>query len=319
MASFKLSVPLKAALLTALLFIASGALQQVPCRGAETLSKKGSSNSPQAARSASTPESREFKVLLLPDNFSKPTKGMVKFWEKATKTAKELGYKVKQVKSLKPEPKRFVTYLDTPSYDFRKRGLILRRRGDQPFTSDKWELVLKARSEDPSQALSANVAAASGYDSESSFEEDVSMKTASSGTCEAQRFFSRSESVEISVIPGESMEAVQNIFPGLAGMKLAANSPVSSVRDIHIREYRLKPGAIDFGPINGKVTLTVWQVVGEKKPWIAEFSFSYDVPDNQVIDGTVTQRALEYCRVLMEKNSSWLASGMTKTALVYGK
>ncbi|PKK90888.1 MAG: hypothetical protein CVV64_08390 [Candidatus Wallbacteria bacterium HGW-Wallbacteria-1] len=265
------------------------------------------------------PEAREYKILLLPENFSDPVKGMTEYWKIAASTAKSLGLKVRETDKPEAEPKRFVTYLDTPSHELKKCGFIFRRRCSKPAESKTCELVLKARSSNAYQAASANVLTTPMHDGTVSFEEDISMHKSPSGSFEPVRLYSRSGSLRLKTEPWNKVKDLSAIFPGLRDLKIPSTTEIRSVRNIDICEHRMKPGKIYFGKFKAKVTLTVWQIVGENKPWIAEFSFTMNLSDKDIHNSKVGQKALDLCRAIMKKTQSWLADGMTKTSMVYGE
>lgn len=266
------------------------------------------------------PESREFKILLLPDNFEKPLKGMIRYWKIATAAAKSLGLKVRDEKELNLEPDRFVTYLDTPGYELKKQGYILRRRGSKPFTAKKWDLVLKARSSDPALASTAPVEAAADQGSARVFfQEDISMGRTTDGTFKPRSLFSKSGSARVTVNPGETFNGFSKIFPGLVKLDIDASRQITPVRGLVIKEFRLKPGKIDLGSHRAAVTITVWRVEGEDMPWVAEFSFVYGLRGDPLKDDLAGEMAMDFCRTLMARSTKWLNHGMTKTSLVYGE
>jgi len=77
--------------------------------------------------------SREYKILLKPENFEDMEKGIGKFWKSVKKLAREEGFEVDSIYPDESGDPRFVTYLDTPDFALNKLGYTLRRRQKHEF------------------------------------------------------------------------------------------------------------------------------------------------------------------------------------------
>jgi hypothetical protein len=212
--------------------------------------------SPALAK-APTFEAREYKILLAPGPFADPAAGMGKAWSEARKVAESLGLKVKE-ESLQPEDDRFVAFLDTKDFAIRKSGHILRVRRSKDFgrkglEGRTGELTFKFRSPKPAAAGASAVAPAPGVEGETSCEEDASYRPAG-----VRVVYSKSAQVETDDLPPCTVDGFAKVFAGVAALGLPAGAPLGRVRGVAVREVRVKPGKVDFGPAKGKVTLSVW-------------------------------------------------------------
>ena len=259
--------------------------------------------------------SREYKILLKPENFKDMEEGIGKFWKSVKKLAKEEGFDVDSTYSDKGEEARFVTYLDTPDFALNKLGYALRRRQKHEFKTGedrgkKYELTLKYRNSDVNISSGKDVSPADSLDGSVKFEDDI---VAGGNTIKS--VYSKSGKVELKEETGNSIEDYMDIFPGLKEIGLSPDSQLQKVNNKKIEEYKAELGEIDFGGVKGEASLSVWYNQGEdKKPVIGEFSFSYDIDDSENKD-----KINNFVRAIQREFSSSIADGITKTELIYGK
>jgi hypothetical protein len=269
------------------------------------------------------PDSREFKLLLKAAPFADHTVGMRNYWTNVKKVARQL--KIKVVEKSNPQVKspRYVVYLDSPDASIRKKGYILRRRQDHPFSSTfleskpKYDLTFKFRNADALTALKANVKPSANFSNWVDFEEDIAF-----GISSIKRIFSHQGGAAVKTNLESCIKGYAQVFPSLLRIGLLADMALVPVRNIKIREYRLKPGKLCFGDVEANVTITVWYQEGNPKPWIGEFSFSHDVKSLQKngVKGMKTVQEIEkFVQVLSQSTAPWVAQGVTKTSLVYGQ
>ncbi|MEQ8221121.1 MAG: hypothetical protein ABRQ37_02380 [Candidatus Eremiobacterota bacterium] len=259
--------------------------------------------------------SREYKILLKPENFEDMEKGIGKFWKTVKKLAREEGFEVDSTYSDESGDPRFVTYLDTPDFALNKLGYTLRRRQKHEFKSGedrgkKYELTLKYRNSDVNISSGKDVSPAEAFEGSVKFEDDI----VAGGTA-IKNVYSKSGTVELKEETGNSLEDYMEIFPGLKETGLSPESQLGKVNNKKIEEYKAELGEIDFGGVTGKASLSVWYNQGkDKKPVIGEFSFSYDINDSENKD-----KINNFVRAMQRELSSSIADGITKTELIYGK
>lgn len=141
--------------------------------------------------------------------------------------------------------------------------------------------------------------------------------------------FSHSTSVKRKKEPDlRSIEQVVDLFPGVAALNIAADTPVAKVNGFEAHEIACWVGKLKFEqkPIV-KAAVTFWYLIGKghELPLIVEFSFDYDAPDEtsediskleqypiQVVAGTY-----RFFRTL-QRQSDWINfNATTKTAYAY--
>jgi len=259
--------------------------------------------------------SREYKILLKPENFEDMEKGIGKFWKTVKKLAKEEGFDVDSTYSDEAGDPRFVTYLDTPDFALNKLGYTLRRRQKHEFKAGedrvkKYELTLKYRNSDINMSSGKDVSPAESLDGSVKFEDDIV-----AGGNAIKSVYSKSGKVELKEETGNSLDDYMDIFPGLKETGLSPESQLHHVNNKKIEEYKAELGEIDFGGVKGEASLSVWYNQGkDKTPVIGEFSFSYDIDDSEN-----KEKIDNFVRSIQREFSSSIADGITKTELIYGK
>ncbi|MEQ8169658.1 MAG: hypothetical protein ABRQ38_12270 [Candidatus Eremiobacterota bacterium] len=259
--------------------------------------------------------SREYKILLKPENFEDMEKGISKFWKTVKKLAKEEGFDVDSTYSDEAGDPRFVTYLDTPDFALNKLGYTLRRRQKHEFKAGedrgkKYELTLKYRNSDVNISSGKDVNPAESFEGSVKFEDDIV-----AGGSTIKNVYSKSGTVELKEETGNSLEDYIDIFPGLKETGISSESQLGKVNNKKIEEYKAELGEIDFGGVTGKASLSVWYNQGkDKNPVIGEFSFNYDINDSENKD-----KINNFVKAIQRELSSSIADGITKTELIYGK
>jgi hypothetical protein len=263
------------------------------------------------------PASREYKILLKPENFKDMEEGIGKFWKHVKKLAKEEGFDVDSASLDDQVDPRFVTYLDTPDFALNKLGYTLRRRQKNELKTGeergkKYELTLKYRNKDMNVSSGKDVSPADSLDGSVKFEDDIV-----AGVDTIKSVYSKSGKVELKEETGNILEDYMEIFPGLKDADLSPDSKLQKVNNKKIEEYKVELGEIDFGKVEGKAFISVWynQETGkDSEPVIGEFSFSYDIDDGENKD-----KINNFVRAMQREFSSSIAEGITKTELIYGK
>jgi uncharacterized protein YjbK len=214
--------------------------------------------------------SREYKLILNADRFKDRLEGSQTFWNLVEFLVNKQGGQIHLRQD--EEHGRRTWYLDTPSLDFRRHHYVLRVREEDG--GKKWfKVTLKYRA--PDRYLSASQDLSSTKKAQHKFEEDILPPFTSK--------FSHSASIERKKAPKlGQVDQVVDLFPGLAGLGINAETPVGKVNTFEAHEIARWVDQLKFEeePIV-KACLSFWYLIGSKKelPRIVEFSFDYDLPD----------------------------------------
>ncbi len=282
--------------------------------GAVTFSKEKhvsvADNTPQIT-------SREFKLLLKPDAFTKRNRGYQSIWESLTSLAKERGIAVTENSNPYLEEEGTVTYLDTRTNDLYKQNYILRKRiqYDNGAPKRHGELMLKYRSHDVNLAAAADVTSTLKAKAKDKLEQDINMEGIRIGSL--QGIYSHSNSIKKIQLPVENSVAdYAAFFPGLANLTRDATTVLLPVNDITAHEYTISPGSLIFDSrLIAKVELSVWYIDGEQSPEIGEISFSYRLKNSSPKSVEESESFFKELQKRIEEN---ILPGMTKTDFVYG-
>jgi hypothetical protein len=117
---------------------------------------------------------------------------------------------------------------------------------------------------------------------------------------------------------GTSMAAIVKILPALATLKKANEGEISIVNGGIVEEILLPLGQLDFGKGQvGKCDVSLWRTRGEHKPLVGEFAFQVQFASRESVSEKPKKLAAQFYVTLQHALSSWLALGVTKTAMVY--
>jgi len=218
---------------------------------------------------------------------------------------------------------RNVYFFDTPGGDFRHNKLILRvRESRRNVWVDDWcEVTLKCRADSIEQALQYNPAPKTKYKVRMRLKEEI---LRGQGLGSQRLIYSNNailDSVPIEDVFERKLSSVVKNFPDLKRLDVDPKLPIRVVGGISnkILEACLPLGNISFGnQVHAHCDLAIWmRSVGE--PIIGELAFAYRVTDENRDDKKAHKRADKFFLKLQHALVKWLASGSTKTALVYGK
>ena len=260
---------------------------------------------------------REFKLLLKPEKFPKRS-ALLELNHLLAENAGKLGVRYEPFDSLDSQL-RIVQFYDTADQSLRKNDLIFRirqlREGGWP--DDTWEVTFKCRA--------AQHEKAAAFDSNSifpqqkkKFKEELlrgdapsSMATIYSNNCIV-------EAPELDMaLP---LEQLADSFPHIKTMGLDMAQQLSIVEGAKIFEIQANLGNLFFGHhTTATATLALWArpVPDRFEPLIAEFGWSYHPVDDD--KGREADAAADkFFKALQIPLRDWLASGTTKTALIYG-
>lgn len=274
--------------------------------------------------------SREFKLMLKTDRFSNRDAGSGEFMDLVAILIENQGGEV--TKDFE-EKERRVWYLDTPAFALRQKGFILRLRRE--MEADKqFKLTLKYRHPDRYLASNSEMAvspmAEDKYredddDIETKFEEDILRASVSK--------LAHSTSIRMNGRPVlNTLADAIDIFPGLETLPIPDNTPIAKVNGFTAQEIKRESGKIDFDmKPRIKPCLSFWYLTDETTgyPLVTEFSFDYDVSDEERERLIKKPNRLEQFPLPLVENAdiffktiqghlSWLdLAGSTKTAFAY--
>lgn len=218
---------------------------------------------------------------------------------------------------------RNVYFFDTPGEHFRQNNLILRvRESRQNVWVDEWcEVTLKCRAHSLDAALNYSPKPVKAHKSRLRLKEEI---LRGDGVGTARMIYSNNailDAVPLDSVFERSLKSVAESFPGMKKLDISDDLPVKIVggRTNKILEACLPLGNIVFGEnVQAHCDIGIWmRSVGD--PIIGELAFSYKVTDLNRTDKKAHKKADNFFKGLQHALPDWLASGSTKTALIYGK
>jgi hypothetical protein len=274
--------------------------------------------------------SREYKLMLNTDRFKDREEGSDLFWALLAWLVERQGGEPKK----KTEEKdRRVWYLDTPGQELRQKGFVLRLR-EEMEAAKRHKLTLKHRHPDrylsASRKVTASKVAENKYEEEdkdikTKFEEDILRQSVSK--------FAHSTSIRMSDRSDlGTMADVIAIFDGLEALNIPGDTPIATVNGFEAYEKKREAGKIDFGEKpKVKPCLSFWYLSIEAigYPLVAEFSFDYDVLDEEMdrlkehpdqlelFPLSVLKAADCFFKTLQNYHGWFDFEGTTKTAFAY--
>lgn len=218
---------------------------------------------------------------------------------------------------------RNVYFYDTPGEHFRRNNLILRvRESRQNAWVDDWcEVTLKCRAH--------SLVESQLYDPTPDVQTKARMRLKEEilrgeGLGSNRMIYSNNaimDTVPIDKIFDRNMKSVTKIFPDLKKLGIEDDIPVRIVggKTNKILEACLPVGNLMFGEnVQAHCDIAIWmRSVGD--PIIGELAFSYRVNNENREQIAAHKKADKFFKNLQLALPDWLASGSTKTALIYGK
>jgi hypothetical protein len=171
------------------------------------------------------------------------------------------------------EERRHTSYLDTPQFALHQSGFALRLREE----ADGFQINLKYRGAD--RYLSAAQDLSGSQKGKIKFEEDILPPFVSK--------FSHSNSIKTDTKPHlETIKDVASMFPGIARLGIAEDTPVKTANDFQALEVVRKLCKFQFETTETiKASLSFWYLVTDTDwPLVGEFSFDYDATENEESD-----------------------------------
>lgn len=218
---------------------------------------------------------------------------------------------------------RNVYFYDTPGEHFRRNNLILRvRESRQNVWVDDWcEVTLKCRTPKLKSSLKFDPKPNSTHKHRLRLKEEI-LRADHLGS--SRRIYSNNsimDAVPIDKVFERTVSGITKYFPDLMRLGLEEDLPVRVVggRTNKVLEACLPIGNLSFGDgVQAHCDIGIWmRSVGE--PIIGELAYSYRVTDTNRADSKAHKRADKFFEKLQLAIPDWLATGTTKTALIYGK
>lgn len=218
---------------------------------------------------------------------------------------------------------RNVFFYDTPGEHFRRNNLILRvRESRQNVWVDDWcEVTLKCRAHTLKDSLHYSPKSAVPLKVRLRLKEEI-LRGDGLGT--TRMIYSNNailDTVPLNSVFDRTLQSVIGFFPDLKKLEAAPELPVQIVggRTNKVLEACLPLGNLVFGDgVQAHCEVAIWmRSVGD--PIVGELAYSYRVNDENRGDLQAHKKADKFFKQLQLAIGDWLASGTTKTALVYGR
>ena len=218
---------------------------------------------------------------------------------------------------------RNVYFYDTPGEHFRRNNLILRvRESRQNVWVDDWcEVTMKCRAHSLIDSLEYDPKPQTVQKARLRLKEEI-LRGDGLGT--SRMIYSNNailDTVPVDDIFDRNMKSLIGFFPDLKKLGVEDDVPIRIVggRTNKILEACLPLGNLVFGEnVQAHCDIGIWmRSVGD--PIIGELAFSYRVNNENRGEIAAHKKADKFFKSLQLALPDWLASGSTKTALIYGK
>ncbi len=263
----------------------------------------------------------EAKLILKPDRFTS-VESFRQFGKLVQKVAKRcgVGFIADVEAGLRPQI-REITFGDTPDFRLYNNAFILRRRicYVDGFPVGDPEIVVKYRHPDEKTAAAVDMRPHIAGKYRLKFKaEALPLKDHVGGyrilyshNCQ----FGLSQMREADRV---SMKTLVTVIPALAALKKSDNEVIGLVNEGIVEEVLLPLGQLDFGKgLVGKCDISLWRTRGEHKSLVGEFAFQVRFPNRELVAAKQKKLATQFYVNLQLEVQSWLALGVTKTAMVY--
>jgi hypothetical protein len=263
----------------------------------------------------------EAKLILKPDPFIS-VDSFRDFGKIVQRTAKNsgVGFISDRETGLRPQI-REITFLDTPDFRLYNNAFILRRRISyvDGFPVGDPEIVFKFRHPDEHTATAMDVRPKIAGTYQIKFKAEVlPLKEEVGGY---RILYSHNCQFGLSQMHDadkNSMTTLGRVFPALAPLVKVEGEHVSLVNGGIVEEVLLPLGHLDFGKgLVGKCDIALWRTRGEHKSLVGEFAFQVKFADAAALAEKQKKLVPQFHVNLQHEVQSWLALGVTKTAMVY--
>jgi hypothetical protein len=263
----------------------------------------------------------EAKLILKPDRFTS-VQAFRDFGKLVQRTAKRVGvgFIPDAEAGLRPQIREIV-FGDTQDFRLYNNAFILRRRIAyvDGFPVGDPEIVFKFRHPDEAQATAVDVRPKIAGAYRIKFKAEIlplkdqvgGYRILYSHNCQ----FGVSQMHEADQT---SIATLVKVFPALGAMQKASDERIGLVNGGIVEEVLLPLGLLDFGKgLVGKCDIGLWRTRGEHKSLVGEFAFQLKFARKEDVADKQKKLAAQFYVSLQREVESWLALGVTKTAMVY--
>ena len=263
----------------------------------------------------------EAKLILKPDRFTS-VQAFREFGKLVQETAKRsgVGFITDPEAGLRPQIREII-FLDTPDFRLYNNAFILRRRISyvDGFPVGDPEMVFKFRHPDEATATAMDVRPNIAGKYRIKFKaEALPLKDEVGGY---RILYSHNCQFGVSQMHDadkNSMATLSRVFPVLTSLVKEEGERVDLVNGGIVEEVLLPLGQLDFGKgLLGKCDIGLWRTRGEHKSLVGEFAFQVKFADRAAVAEKQKKLAAQFYIDLQQDVESWLALGVTKTAMVY--
>lgn len=263
----------------------------------------------------------EAKLILKPDQFTS-VRSFRDFGRIVRDVAAETGVGFTEDRAAGKRPEiREIIFLDTPDFALYRNAFILRRRiaYEDGFPVGDPEIVCKFRHPDEAAAAGVDMRPRIDGTYRMKFKAEVlPLKDQIGGY---RILYSHNTQFGLSQFHGGSrtaMATLAHVFPALARLQGVAAEQVKLVNEGIVEEVLLPLGILDFGKgLLAKCDIGLWRTRGEHQPLVGEFAFQAKFDDKDKVGAKQRARTARFYLALQHAVESWLALGVTKTAMVY--
>lgn len=264
---------------------------------------------------------REFKILLKPEDFSDDVANDVSdYWRLARRVAGQLDLAIRRNREESKPRLREIVFLDTPGSDFYRNSFMLRVRreilADGP--AKEYELTLKFRDPDVGRALGVDPRPAPGVSGVMKFKEEILLVSSALGGMRSIFSHTCQLKAHRGPLPATFADCLA-IFPMLACLKLAPETPIAPAVDTRVEEVLYDLGEICFrGSKTAKVDMAIWRNAETGKILIGEFAYETHFRHYGRLNPVPKLRSERLYRLLQRETGAWVELGNTKTWIYYG-
>lgn len=282
--------------------------------------------------------SREYKLLLNTERFRARAESTEAFWNLVAFVATQQDWEVvpnDQDSEKKNNPQgeerpRTVQYLDTPNFELQRQGVVVRLRYEPDQKKPPYKVMLKYRSPDRYLAASGDLSCTKDVDKDDrKFEEDILppftskfSASASFRSNEPPAFVTKVDHIKADMVMGQLLD----LFPGLKNLGIPADTSIRPANDFKAHEVMQCIGKLKVADTTLKLALSHWyvQAIDLGYPLVSEFSFNYDLPDEDHHPDALEQfppslvRGADRLYASIQDYAAWLApASTTKTKLAF--
>ncbi len=263
----------------------------------------------------------EAKLILKPERFNS-VQAFRDFGKLVQRTAKKVGvgFIADAEAGLRPQIREIV-FGDTPDFRLYNNAFILRRRIAyvDGFPVGDPEIVFKFRHPDEAQATAVDVRPKIAGAYRIKFKAEIlPLKDQVGGYRILYSHNCQFGVSQMHVGDQTSMATLVKVFPALGAMQKASDERIGLVNGGIVEEVLLPLGMLDFGKgLVGKCDIGLWRTRGEHKSLVGEFAFQLKFASQEDVAGKQKKLVAQFYVSLQREVESWLALGVTKTAMVY--